>query len=325
MALVGPEPMSFNPLRRLTSDIRAERRYRGAVPARRHIVQPQPHAAVRRVPAAGAARRVQALRARVHAADLPRQRRVHDRPRGQPLHDRLARLELQLARGPHGRPHAAAGRRPADDRRRLPPPLAADHAPRLPPRGDRSRRSRRWTTRSTARSTDGGTARGSTSTTRPVGSRSGSRCGRCSGSIPTLPAPGPTSPGTSSRGSASGRATTSCRCCGARAPRSRRCRRRGAALDAVIFEEIARRRRTGERGKDVLEPADRRLGRGRQSAHRSADPRRGDDAAVRRPRHDHLDGRVHVLRARPPARYRRGAARGAGPRARRRAARTPRC
>ena len=110
--------------------------YRGPVPARRHIVQPQPHTAVRRMPAAGAARRVQALRARVHDADLPRQRRVHDRPRGQPLHDCFSRLQFLLARRPHGRPHAAAGRRPVDDRRRLPPSLAPDHAPRLPLRGD---------------------------------------------------------------------------------------------------------------------------------------------------------------------------------------------
>ena len=35
-------------------------------------------------------------------------------------------------------------------------------------------------------------------------------------------------------------------------------------------------------------------------AQRPADPRRGHDAALRRSRHDDLDGRVHVLRARAP-------------------------
>ena len=73
-------------------------------------------------------------------------------PGGQPLHHRLPRLQLPLARGPLPRPDRPDGRRAADDRRRLPPPLAADHAAGLPPRaprglgrgdrgGDRARRS----------------------------------------------------------------------------------------------------------------------------------------------------------------------------------------
>ena len=68
------------------------------------------------------------------------------------------------------------------------------------------------------------------------------------------------------------------------------------------------------------QPAARRSRRGRQHAQRPADPRRGDDAAVRRPRHHHLDRVVHVLRARPPStgprapvgRAGRGAPRSAG-------------
>ena len=71
--------------------------------------------------------------------------RLHARPGGQPPHAGLPRRTTSVARGPHGRPHPAARRRPADDRRRLPPPLAPDHAARLPPRADRAATARRWT------------------------------------------------------------------------------------------------------------------------------------------------------------------------------------
>ena len=66
-------------------------------------------------------------------------------PGRQPLHDGLARVQLPLARIALPRPDRPDGRRPADDRRRLPPPFAADHAPGLPPRAHRGvgRRGRR--------------------------------------------------------------------------------------------------------------------------------------------------------------------------------------
>ena len=76
-------------------------------------------------------------------------------------------------------------------------------------------------------------------------------------------------------------------------------------------------------GRGHPQPAARRPRRGRHHAHRPADPRRGDDADVRRPRHHHLDRRLHVLRARPQPRDRRAPARRAGRPARRTAARPP--
>ena len=86
------------------------------------------------------------------------QRRVHARPGGQPPHARLARVRLHVARRRVRRPDPAARRRPADDRRRVPPPLAPDHAARLPPRADRRRARARWTPRSSGRSRRGAPA-----------------------------------------------------------------------------------------------------------------------------------------------------------------------
>ena len=107
----------------------------------------------------------------------------------------------------------------------------------------------------------------------------------------------------SSRPSPSTPATTPCACCAAPSPRGIASRRPPAPLDRLIYSEISRRRATGERGEDVLSLLLDAQRRGRRNhAHRPADPRRGHDAAVRRPRHDHLDDRVHVLRARPPSR-----------------------
>ena len=80
-------------------------------------------------------------------------------------------------------------------------------------------------------------------------------------------------------------------------------------LDTLIYAEIADRRAIGPARQRHPQPAARRRGRGRQPPQRRADPRRGDDAAVRRTRHDHIDDLVHVLRARAPAGDRRAAAR----------------
>ena len=80
---------------------------------------------------------LRALRAGLHGAGAARERGLHARPGGEPLHDGLARLELHLARVALPRPDRAAGRRAADDRRRVPPALAADHAAGVPPRADR--------------------------------------------------------------------------------------------------------------------------------------------------------------------------------------------
>ncbi len=101
------------------------------------------------------------------------------------------------------------------------------------------------------------------------------------------------------------RASTGCRSCAARARRWPRCRRARARLDGLIHGEIARRRaqRRARRGPALA--AARRRGRGRRPAVGRARPRRGHDAAVRRPRHDDRDRRVPVPRARPPPGRRR--------------------
>ena len=108
MPLTGPPPISFNPLRRLTGDLLAERRAEVPFPPG------ETSFSIRRTRGFALTRcrccsTLRALRAGVHDARVPRQHRVHDRARGQPLHDGLAREQLQLARGPHGRPDRAAG------------------------------------------------------------------------------------------------------------------------------------------------------------------------------------------------------------------------
>ena len=146
-------------------------------------------------------------------------------------------------------------------------------------------------------------ARRSTSTPGRAGWRCASRCARCSASTPTA------------RGARDRRRR---RCSSRRSPSTRRdyllriLRGRGTPwarmqqaarkLDTLIYAEISARRAHRRARRGHPQPAARRRGRGRQHAQRPADPRRGHDAAVRRPRHDHLDGLLHVLRARPPPR-----------------------
>ena len=92
-------------------------------------------------------------------------------------------------------------------------------------------------------------------------------------------------------------------------------------LDEIVFGEIAARRAAPTRGRrDILSLLVGARGEGGEALHRPRDPRPGDDADVRRPRHLDLDPDLHAARARPPPRGARAPLRGAGPGARRRAA-----
>ena len=73
-------------------------------------------------------------------------------------------------------------------------------------------------------------------------------------------------------------------------------------LDGLIYKEIDRRRASGERGEDILSLLLDAADEDGAGARQPPDPRRGHDAAVRGTRHDDLDRRVHVLRARPEPR-----------------------
>ena len=144
-------------------------------------------------------------------------------------------------------------------------------------------------------------ARPSTSTASRASWRCGSRCARCSGSTPIGRAPAGINAAHEFeealgfwardylhqilRGPGLAVAAD-----GARA------RRR---LDALIFAEIDRRRASARARRGHPQPAARRHRRGRRDALQAPHPRRGHDAAVRRPRHDDLDGRLPLPRAGP--------------------------
>ena len=129
-------------------------------------------------------------------------------------------------------------------------------------------------------------------------SRCGSRCGRCSASTPTRRrerhrrAPRVRARARLLRP----RLLPADRCAG-RARRGRAAATRAASSTALIYDEIAQRRRDGRARRRRPLAAARRARRGRLGLDRPARPRPGHDAAVRRPRHDDLDGRVPVLRA----------------------------
>ena len=137
-----------------------------------------------------------------------------------------------------------------------------------------------------------------TSTTGPATWRCGSRCAPCSGSIPIGPAS--TSRPRSSAGSPSMSASTSSRCCAARAARSHGCGECDGRSTGSSSARSPAAAASGDAGEDILgllieaEDADG------QPLHRRAGSRPDPDAAVRRPRHDHLDRRLPLLRARPP-------------------------
>ena len=291
VSLTGPEPISTNPLRRVAFELQTERRARGGYPP--GDTSPSVRRTHRMIadPLAPAARRLRAPRPGLLAADPQRAQRLHARAGGEPLHARLPRRPLPLARRRLRRPDPAARRRDAHDRRRLPQAVAPDHAPGLPPRARRRRRSASWTRRSSARSR--GWHDGLELDLYALGARAraaGRACARCSASTPTRPA----RPATSSARSASTAASTGCRSCAARARRGRSCKRRATRLDRLIYAEIADRRRTGRARRR------RALAAARRPAQRPPRARPRDDAAVRGPRHHDRDRRVPVLRARPP-------------------------
>ena len=248
-------------------------------------------------PARPAARRLRAPRPGVQPAHPLHARRLHARAGGQPPHPRVPRERLHLARRVLPRPDPAARRRAADHRRRVPPPLAADHAAGVPPRADRRGAGHDGRPRSTARWRRGGRAIASTSTAGRASWRCAWRCARCSAWIPTAIPPASSRRASSSaalafygreywlqilRGPGTPWAALQRRAAPARRPHLRRDRapppdrraRRGPALAAA-----------------------RRRGRGRRPARRPARARRGDDPAVRRPRHDDRDRGLPVLRA----------------------------
>ena len=134
MPLESPAPLrSYNPFVVLVQDLLDERSATVPFPPGETGPSLRSHQALRQRTPVSAPGVLRALRARLHAAALPRQRRVRARSRGQPLHHRLSRLQLPLPHLLLPRPHRLRRRRPAHDRRLLPPRLAAHHAPRLPP------------------------------------------------------------------------------------------------------------------------------------------------------------------------------------------------
>ena len=235
---------------------------------------------------------------------LTHARGVHARPGGEPPHPGLARVRLHLARRRLRRPDPAARRRPADDRRRVPPPLAQDHAARVPPRADRRRAGRDGDRdRARGRAVAGGRP------DRPVRMGEGARAARRDARA-VRPRPGPP-PGWARPGA---RVRARARLLRARLLAA------GAARPAHAVGG-ADRRAPAPRRADLLRdrppPGERRARRrpalaaarrgrrGRRAAERRARARRGDDAPVRRPRHDDGDDRVPVPRARAAAGRRR--------------------
>ena len=95
-------------------------------------------------------------------------------------------------------------------------------------------------------------ATGSTSTPGRAGWRCASRCARCSDSTPTRGATASTPRASSSARSPSTARSTGSRSCAGRARRSRRLLDARRRLDGLILGEIARRRRSGARGEDLL-------------------------------------------------------------------------
>ena len=193
------------------------------------------------------------------------------------------------------------GRRAADDRRRLPPALAADHAARLPPRADRGL---------PRRDGGGGAARARSGGAR--GRRSTSTAGRASVALRVAmralfgldpdDKPADLDPAHEFERALAyyGEDYWLQVLRGPRTPFARLQRAR-ERLDALIYAEIARRRRSGARGADVLSLLLDAQDEDGEALTDRADPRPGDDAAVRGPRHDDLDDLLPAVGARGAA------------------------
>ena len=146
-------------------------------------------------------------------------------------------------------------------------------------------------------------ATSSTSTSGCAAWRCGSRCGRCSASIPTRRARAPPRPSTSSARSASTGSTSTCACCAGRGSPWSKMVARGPVLDEIVYGEIARRRAAPDpERQDILSLLLGRPRRGGRGLLRQGGPRPGDDPDVRRPRHLDLDPDLHDARARSPPR-----------------------
>ena len=301
MSLAPPPSVSTNPLRRLARTCSTSAPST-AVPARRHPPVGATHASLRTRPAATPARGLRAPRPGLHPADLPRQRRLRPRPRGQPPHPRLRRAALLLARRPHRRPDPAARRRAAHDRRRLPPALA--HGSCCP-----SFHHERIAERTAIMEDETDRARGrlarrrdaSTSTGGRASWRCASRCARCSGSTERR----------------RGRPRATSRCAWAsrardyavqvlRGPRTPWARMHaapaGGSTPSSTREIDGAAPRPASAATDILSLLLDATDEDGHAPHRPPHPRRGHDAAVRGPRHHHLDDRVPVLRAGPQRR-----------------------
>ena len=282
-------------------------------------LQPGPHPPDRPRPAAAAARRLRRARADLQHAAAAHPGRLHARPRGEPLRHRRPAGELPLARVELRRPDPAARRRPADGRRRLPRPRPGDDAARLPPRASR-RRDGGDVRRGRAGDRHAAPRRASSTSTTGCGTwRCGSRCGRCSASIPTRPARAPPPPSTSSGPSATTASTTALRLL--RGPGSpwRRLIASRKVLDEIVFAEIARRRAEPDPEPPTSSAS--------WSAFVARGARRFSDREVRDQvmtlmfaGHDTSTSTLdlHDARAGPPPRRPRAPGRGAGPGARRR-------
>ena len=117
-------------------------------------LQPRAHLALRPRPAGPAARVLRALRPGLHAAgsSTTTPSSCSGRRRTTTCWSRTPSNFLWRD-GPPARPDPAAGRRAADDRRRLPPHAPQADAAGVPPRADRGRHRGDARRRSTARST----------------------------------------------------------------------------------------------------------------------------------------------------------------------------
>ena len=223
---------------------------------------------LRRGTAASAARLLRALRPDLHAAAVPRQRRVHARTRAANHYiTGLARLQLRMARRALPRPDRPDGRRAADDRRRLPPALAADHAAGVPPRAHRRLgRGDRAGDRA-LRSGSCSRARGGPLRVDPAPGAAGGDAARCSVSTRTVALPArSTRRGCSRRRWPSTRASTSCASSAGGASPWGRMQARGPQARHADLRGDRRAAREWEARHRHPQPAARRGGRGRQHA-----------------------------------------------------------